>query len=150
MEITYYTDGVVWVTNQRLVYVDMTYWLADIRRAEVVQMGSRRDLWVRLAMTLSLLILTLFLVLLSYLQINIYSSLIFGSISAAASLALLACSGRIMFRLLSEPFSKVHLLRLYMGSSRQDVCASLDLEYLETVVDYLEFTMKRRNWDLLP
>ncbi|MGA7733079.1 MAG: DUF6232 family protein [Chloroflexia bacterium] len=154
METTYYTDGVVWVTNQRVVFVDTTYWLAEIDRLEVVTAGSRRYQWIELAVCLCVLSLLLLIEARSILQ----GADVLQSCGAACIGVLVICllcyCARTAVGLISGPHEDLHIIRLHMPRGRIDAYCSLDRAYVVAIVNSIAMVSKAYEpngaWPLAP
>jgi hypothetical protein len=149
MEITYYTNGVVWVTNKRVVIVDTTYWLYDIEWVRVVRCRSGWDvlLWLVICLCSALLVL------ITLMLPQEFGSMIVGSCSLVFVIPLGVLSGvgivYCLYRLLLEKREDIYLLRLKMESVTLDVFASLDVEQVELLCDAIDAALNR-YWERTP
>ncbi|MEO8286714.1 MAG: hypothetical protein ABI670_09790 [Chloroflexota bacterium] len=143
MEITYYTDGVVWVTNQRVVFVETTYFLHAIKSIEITRMRSDSHFTVWLSLCLSGWLL---------LFIGITQPLGFfpswmGScilvLDILLLMALLPASVYIASRFLGKHHENIYCIKLRDERIATLVYASFDLSYLELVADSIEFALQR-------
>jgi hypothetical protein len=154
METTYYTDGVVWVTDRRVVFVDTTYWLADIDRLEVVTAGSRRYQWIELAVCLCVLSLLLLIEARSILQ----GADVFQSCGAACIAVLVICllcyCARTTAGLISGQHEDLHIIRIHTPRGRIDAYCSLNRAYVIAIVDSIAVVSKAHRpdgaWPLVP
>jgi hypothetical protein len=143
MEITYYTNGVVWVTNKRVVIVDTTYWLYDIEWVRVVRCQSGWDvlLWLVICLCSALLVL-ITLALPQEFRSTVVAACILVFL---IPLGLLSGVGIVycLYRLLLEKREDIYLLRLKTGPTSADVFASYSREQVEILHESVEHALDR-------
>ena len=143
MEITYYTDGVVWVTNKRVVVVSTTYWLHDIEWVRVVRRRSGWDLllWLVVCVCSALMVLAVLA-----LPQEIRASTILGcGLVIIIPLGLVSGVGIVycLYRLLFEPQEDIYLLRLKIGTVGLDVFASFSREQIDLLHETVQYAVDR-------
>lgn len=145
MEITYFTDGVIWITDTRLVLVETTYWLSDISDVDSTSLSSHRDRWLRILMALTALSMALVLLaLISTLPAILDTT--FPTIFLAAFITLFAAF--ILYNLYSLRQTcreRIYVLRLYLPIGRIDAFASLNPDFLQSLLDVLDLARTKKT-----